>query len=278
MTRKTTSHEISKRHPPALASGIPVFCKYDVIDYPEGLKPHPDNAHRGHPAKQLDAYERVIAGPGLVDGDIRWQTPEQKRKGNGWRKAIVVSLRSGFITKGHGAWLMAKRRGWMVPVEYQQYKSLAEERRDLLADNKLPAMSITDNEKLAKLLSELDATDLELSAFNQAELDKLMRDTAAIEGEFPITAKLGESYDFVVIYTTNATEFVFLQSLLNIRQERSYKKTGVGLGRAISLERALGALRENRHSIDVQGAKHDHAPAHSRRGRLCARKPTRRVR
>lgn len=50
---------------------------------------------------------------------------------------------------------MAKRSGWLIPVEYQQYKSLAEERRDLLADNKLPAMSITDNDKLAKLLSEV---------------------------------------------------------------------------------------------------------------------------
>jgi hypothetical protein len=130
-----------------MASGIPVFCKFDKLENPELLKPHPDNAHREHPAKQLDAYETVIAG-------------NAKRKGNGWRKSVVVSLRSGFITKGHGAWLMAKRRGWMVPVEYQQYKSLAEERRDLLADNKLPAMSITDNDKLAKLLSELDAADL----------------------------------------------------------------------------------------------------------------------
>jgi hypothetical protein len=257
------SPKTRRRQPVVLASGIPVYCKFDVIGDAEGLKPHPDNAHRGHPAKQLDAYELVIAG-----------NPAKKKKGNGWRKAIVVSLLSGCITKGHGAWMMAKRRGWMVPVEYQQYKSRAEERRDLLADNKLPSLSITDDEKLAKLLADMDAGDVELSGFDPAELEKLIKQ-AIDEGEFPITAKLGEGYDYVLIFTTNATEFVFLQSLLGVRQERSYKKTGVGLGRAISLERALKALRENRHSLDVQGKQHDHAPAPAARDRVRARKPTR---
>jgi hypothetical protein len=214
----------------AEASGIPVYCKYDVIDHAEGLRPHPDNAHRSHPPKQLDRYELVIAGKG-------------KKRGNGWRKPIVVSLLSGFITKGHGAWLMAKRRGWMVPVEYQQYKSRAEERRDLIADNKLPGLAITDDAKLAELLSKMGDDDVALSGFEPGELERLLKDSVLDEAEFPITAKLGENYDYVLIFTTNATEFVYLQTLLGIRPERSYKKTGVGLGRAIPLARALKALR-----------------------------------
>lgn len=92
-----------------MACGIPVYCKFDKLEHPDLLKPHPDNAHREHPAKQLDAYERVIAGTGVVSDGKLWQTPDDKRKGNGWRKSVVVSRRSGFITKGHGAWLMAKR-------------------------------------------------------------------------------------------------------------------------------------------------------------------------
>lgn len=252
----------SAKRKPALASGIPVYSKFDRIVPAEELKGHPDNAHREHPAKQLDAYELVIAG-------------NAKRKGNGWRKSIVVSLRSGCITKGHGAWMMAKRRGWLVPVEFQPYKNLAEERRDLLADNKLPSLSVTDNDKLAKLLSEMDAGDVELSAFAPGELEKLLKDSTVEEGDFPITAKLGEGYDYVLIFTTNATEFVYLQTLLGIRQERSYKKTGVGLGRVIPLDRALKALRENRHSLDVQGKHHDHASANPDRRRVRARKPAR---
>ena len=266
--QKRTSHEISKaararRAPkrPVQASGIDVFCKFDRILPATELLPHAKNPKK-HPAKQLDRYELVVAGDG-------------KKKGNGWRRAIVVSTRSLFITKGHGAWQMAMRRGWDVPVEFQDYKSEAEEIRDLLADNRLAELAETDDEKLRALLSGLDAADLQLTAFDPGDLEKLIRDSDVPEGEFPITAKLGEAYDYVMIYTTNDTEFAFLQSLLNIHPERSYKKTGVGLGRAISLDRALKALRENRHSIDVQGGHDDHASAPAKRGRLRARKPAR---
>ncbi len=267
--------KFDRRKKRILATGIPVYCKFDRLEHPDNLRAHPDNAHRSHPAKQLDAYERVIAGTGIVSGGHLWQKPADKRKGNGWRKAVVVSLRSGFITKGHGAWLMAKRRGWMVPVEYQQYKSLAEERRDLLADNKLPAMSITDNDKLAKLLSELDAADIELSAFNQDELDKLMRDTTAIDGEFLITAKLNERYDYVLVFTDNESDFAFLQTVCGVQTERSYKKTGIGVGRAVPFNRFLKSIRENHHSIDVQGGNDDDASAHPGRRRLRSGKSAR---
>src|SRR5438874_9545569 len=124
-----------------LASGIPVFSKFDRLAASEELKPHPDNAHRSHPDAQLDRYELVI-------------------KANGWRKSVVVSARSGFIVKGHGAWLMARRRGWLIPIELQPYASIEEERRDLLADNRLALDALTDDARLAQLLSELSADDL----------------------------------------------------------------------------------------------------------------------
>lgn len=260
--RRRSSHETESAAPvpPARASGIPVWCKFDRLADPEELNPHPDNAHRTHPPKQLDRYEKVIAGTG-------------KKPGNGWRKSVVVSARSGFITKGHGAWLMAKRRGWQVPVEIQAYASLAEERRDLVADNKLADEAVTDDAKLAALLAELDAADLELAGFSAGELERMVRETDAPDGEFPITAQLGESYDYVLIFTQNDTDFAFLQDLLGVQRERSYKKTGVGLGRAIPLARALEALRQNRHSLDVAGRDDDHAPAGAKRRRRGAGKP-----
>lgn len=119
------------------------------------LKPHPDNAHRSHPEKQLDRYEAVISG-------------------NGWRKAVVVSKRSGFIVKGHGAWETARRCGWKIPIELQPYESLAEERRDLIADNRLAQDAITDEQKLAQLLSEMDGEDVALTGYDQNEIDSLL--------------------------------------------------------------------------------------------------------
>ncbi len=132
-----------------------IFCAWQRLAEAGDLKPHPDNAHRSHPEKQLDRYEAVI-------------------RGNGWRKPVVVSKRSGFIVKGHGAWLMAKRAGWMIPVEDQDYASLAEERRDLIADNRLALGAVNDEQKLAQLLSEMDAPDVELMGLSGYELEQLI--------------------------------------------------------------------------------------------------------
>jgi hypothetical protein len=246
---------------PPLASGVPVHCHFDKIIPSADLKPYPGN-WRKHPPRQLDRYERVICGDGA-------------KPGNGWRRSIVVSSLSGCITKGHGAWQMATRRVLDVPVEFQAYQNRAEEIRDLVADNKLADLAEDDETALQKLLSELDASELELAAVTSDELERLIAESDIPEAEFPITAKLGESYDYALIFTTNATEFAFLQDLLGIRPERSYKKTGAGLGRAIPLARALAALRANRHSLDVQGADHDHAAPPAKRVRQRPAKPGR---
>src|SRR5262245_57004747 len=127
------------------ASEIPIYCKFDKILQAESLKPNPRNP-RKHPERQLDRYEAVIAG-------------------NGWRRAIVVSERSGYIVKGHGAYETARRRGWDCPVEFQAYKSQAEETRDLLADNRLAELAQSDDARLRELLAELDGAEINLSGF-----------------------------------------------------------------------------------------------------------------
>jgi hypothetical protein len=265
--KNPTSHEISKaRRPvkPVLASGIPVFCHFDKILPASEMKLYPGN-YKKHPPKQLDRMLSVIQGA-------------KGKPGNGYRRAAVVSRLSGCVTKGNGLVQMAQRSGLEVPIEFQSYKNRAEEIRDLVADNKLAALAQDDDAALSKLLSELSADDIQLAGVTSEEIEKLLAETDTSEGEFPITAKLGESYDYVLIFTTNATEFAFLQNLVGIRPERSYKKSGIGLGRAIPLARALAALRENRHSLDVQGGHDDHAPAASQRGRVRAGKPGQRLR
>ena len=254
---KPSSHKKRKsadRLKEVRASGLPVHCAFSKIVPASELKPHPDNP-KIHPAKQLDRYETVVVG-------------------NGWRRAIVVSSLSGCVTKGHGAMQMAQRRGWDVPVEIQPYKTAAEEKRDLLADNRLAELAETDDEKLAQLLAAI-GDEIALAGYDPSELEKLLADTHIDEGQFPITAKLHESYDYVLIFCDNLPDFVFLQTVCGVKQERSYKKTGVGLGRAIPFKRFLESIRENRHSLDVQGAQHDQPQAPSKRGRVRAKKPAR---
>lgn len=247
MAQKASSHEI------LTPDGIAVHCLHSKIVPASELKLFPGN-YRKHKAKQLDRMLKVI-------------------RGNGWRRCAVVSNLSGLVVKGNGMVQLGIREGLHVPVEFQDYKSRAEELRDLVADNKLSALAEDDDDALRKLLSELKDDEIEFAAVTTEEIEALIRDAAVPEGEFPITAKLNESYDYVLIFTDNDSDFVFLQTLLGIEPERSYKKTGVGLGRAIPLKRFLKSLRENRHSLDVQGGDHDHAPAGAGRGRVRARKP-----
>ncbi len=133
--------------------------------------------------------------------------------------------------------------------------------------NNTNAQGEYDDKLLSQLLAELEAAGaLELSGFSSDDLEKLARETTAIdEAQFPITAKLNEGYDYVLIMTDNDSDFAFLQTLCGVVTERSYKKTGIGLGRAIPFKRFLKAIHENRHSLDVQGGHHDHAPAAAER-------------
>jgi len=247
------------KKPPRLASGIPVFCTHTRVVASSTLKAHPKGGYRKHPPKQLDRFERVVKG-----------TP--KKPGNGYRRSIVVSRRSGFITRGHGLWQMALRRGWDVPIDEQDYANEREEIRDLIADNRLAELAENDDEALARLLSEL-GEDVELTGFDDAEIERLLRQADEPEGEFPITAKLGERYDYVLIFTTNETDALYLQNLLGVGQEKSYKQSTIGTGRCVPFPRAIAALRAHRHTLDVAGGNDDHASARSKRVAVRAKKP-----
>ncbi len=75
----------------------------------------------------------------------------------GQRSPIVVSNRSGFVVKGHARLMALKELGWeRAVVDYQEYKSEAQEYADMTADNEIARWAELDREKL-----ELDIKDLE---------------------------------------------------------------------------------------------------------------------
>src|ERR1035437_10276692 len=81
------------------SDGIPVYCAFDEIVATASLKPNPMNPNT-HPDDQVELLGEVISGAG-------------------WRAPIVVSLRSGFIVKGHCRLLAAKKQGMLTaPVDY----------------------------------------------------------------------------------------------------------------------------------------------------------------
>lgn len=142
------------------ASGMKVRCAYDKLEDPTKLTPHPLNPNK-HPPKQLEMFHKIV----------QYQ---------GWRRAVTVSNRSGFMTRGHGAVAMAMQAGLkLVPVDFQDYDSEQEELADIVADNQLAELAVMDQSKLNTILVQLDngAFDMELTAFDQGTLERMMAAT-----------------------------------------------------------------------------------------------------
>lgn len=153
--------------PLPLASGIPVHCAHHEIVSIHELKPHPSNPNT-HPERQLALYAAAI-------------------RQAGWREAITVSRRSGFIVSGHGA-LEAARRipADTAPVEYQDYASEQEELADLLAHNRLASLSQMDGALLKSVLLSLGGAGASLVTGYSAEAVAELLAEVAPAPQYPI--------------------------------------------------------------------------------------------
>lgn len=159
------SKSAKKKAAPATSSGsarsskpeitITVHCRYDRLEAPAKLKPHPRNP-RIHPAEQIQSLAEII-------------------KTTGWRRPVTISKRSGCIVHGHGAVEAAKLLGCPVPIEVQPFCDAAEEHAHMIADNRLAELSAWNDAVLAGLLKELEAeTALETSGFDGTEMEQML--------------------------------------------------------------------------------------------------------
>ena len=144
---------------------IPVLCAHDAMVPIEELVPNPRNPNT-HPEAQIELLAKII-------------------QAQGWRAAITVSNRSGFIVRGHGRLEAATRAGCKtVPVDYQDYANEADEWADLLADNRLAELAETDEEQLRDLIKEIDTFDfdLKLTGYGDDELLDLLAEEETTDG------------------------------------------------------------------------------------------------
>jgi ParB-like chromosome segregation protein Spo0J len=141
-----------KLEPKGYADGVPVYCAYDEIADVEKCIPNPDNPNT-HSERQIKLLAKII-------------------KANGWRLSIVISNRSGFITKGHGRLKAAHLLGVnQVPIDYQDYASEAEEWADIIADNRIAELAERDKGKLKDIFGKLDFPDIEITGYTLDEVD-----------------------------------------------------------------------------------------------------------
>lgn len=169
----------------ALANGIEVWCSFDELVSVDSLNPNPKNPNK-HPDSQIE----------LLSKNIKYL---------GWRHPITVSKRSGFIVAGHGRLMAAKKLGvQIVPVDYQEFNSDADEMAVLVADNRLAELSETSEEDLKNILSELDGKiEIDLTGFSDAEVEQLLRDinTDVLDEDVPEVptepiSKFGDIFEF----------------------------------------------------------------------------------
>lgn len=133
-----------------------IHCAHDAVWPTAKLKPHPKNPNH-HPASQIQLLADII-------------------KAQGWRSPICVSLRSGYVTKGHGRLQAAILAGMKsVPVDLQKYKSDAAEMADMIADNRIAELSDREPDALALILRGLQGTpEIKLTGYDSDVIASLL--------------------------------------------------------------------------------------------------------
>lgn len=146
------------KRPRAKAAGVDVWCEHTSVVPIESVTPNPNNPNK-HPPAQIELLAKIITG-------------------QGWRNPIVVSDRSGFITKGHGRLDAAQHAGFSeVPIDVQYYQSDAAEWADVLADNRIAEFSERDPYQVHEILRDHipEDYDTELTGYDHQAIDDLLK-------------------------------------------------------------------------------------------------------
>ena len=147
------------RKPRALTSTVPVHCAHTRLVRRDSLKPNPRNPNT-HPPEQIALLAGIL-------------------KGQGWRAPITVSLRSGFIVRGHARLEAAAAAELdVVPIDEQQYASDDLELADLIADNRIAELAVLDTGLTAELIGSFqEGFDQLLTGFDAEAMVALMKAT-----------------------------------------------------------------------------------------------------
>jgi hypothetical protein len=210
-----------------------IHCAYDQLVPLAELeaKRHPKNPNT-HSAAQVAAIAAVL-------------------EGNGWRQSIVVSNRSGLMTRGHGRLDAALLLGAeSAPVDFQDYESEEAEIADMIADNRLSELSEMDEDQLVKVLQELQAAghDIELTGFTEDDLAKLAdlaEETDKLETIPQMELQAFEHYDYLMFMFHDIRDWLRVIQLLNVTKVNfsiSRKTQKIGIGRVLNGKHLLERL------------------------------------
>lgn len=136
---------------------IKIDCSYDKLIPVKDLRPNPANPNT-HTEEQVKLTAAII-------------------KSTKWRYPITVSNQSGMIVDGHCRQEAGLLIGDIkVPVDYQDFDSLEDEKAEMIRKNKLEELSELDGLKMADIFVDLDQVnyDLSLTALTQEEIEDIV--------------------------------------------------------------------------------------------------------
>jgi hypothetical protein len=152
--------------------------------------------------------------------------PQNARKGNvqaiaeslrefGQHRAIIAQKSTGRIISGNHTFLAAQTLGWsevnVFWVDDDDEKAL----RRGLADNAVGDQAKWDDDALRTLLEETGTDIPGLDASQVAKLFKEIEDTVPKEAVYPLLAKPGEYYDYVMFFTESELDSLFIRTLFD---------------------------------------------------------------
>jgi hypothetical protein len=155
----------------------------------------------------------------------------------GQHRPVVVQKSTKKIIAGNHLYKAAKALGWShVDVFYVDDDDKKALRRSL-ADNVIGDTAKWEESLLSELLLEAGP----VPGYDQEMLDKLLEDTTPKDEEptciFPIVARTGEKYDYVIIVAEKELDCTWIREKFDLRPEQSYKGPKVSTTHVVSVER-----------------------------------------
>lgn len=129
----------------------------------------------------------------------------------GQHRAIVAQKGTGKIIAGNHTFLAAQALGWKTVgvfwVDDDDEKSI----RRGIADNATGDLAVWDDKRLAELLQEVGS---DVPGITSETVDRLLSeiDDTGKDPIYPLHARPGEKYDYVVFFTESELDSLYLQS------------------------------------------------------------------
>lgn len=90
-----------------------------------------------------------------------------------------------------------------------------------------------DRKKLEKLLTEIEAIDIELTGFDEQEITKLIEDLNIEAPEYDIAPRLMEEYNYIVLFFRETLDFQVAADHFGLKMQKEDRREKIGLGKVV---------------------------------------------